>query len=398
MAVDAKKRQTKQGPSDWKTVRCRSIARLTAGGTPSTRHLEYWGGDIPWMSSGELNLKRVFDVDGRITDTGLSNSAAKMIPKHSVLIGLAGQGKTRGTAAINEIDLCTNQSVAAIIPDSKKVDYLYLFYNIDSRYNELRRLSTGDGGRGGLNLQLLGSLQIQLPPLPEQEKIAEILSTWDEAITKVSKLIEAKRTLKKGLMQQLLTGKRRFPGFTKPWKKIRIEECCENLDNQRIPLSSDERRVIKGVYPYYGANGLLDWINDYIFDDDLILLAEDGGHFDEFTNRSIAYRVTGKCWVNNHAHILKARRGFNQDFIFYNLEHKDIRRFLNGGTRSKLNKSELLGIPIMMPDRDEQDKIATVFNIVDAEVRLALDWNNYIRNQKRGLMQKLLTGKVRVKV
>ena len=147
-----------------RTVRLREIAKLSAGGTPSTTHSEYWGGNIPWMCSGDLNLRRVFSVKGRITEIGLKNSSTKYVPKHSVLIGLAGQGKTRGTVAINEIELCTNQSVASIMPDVNKAYYKYLYVNLDSRYEELRRLSAGDGGRGGLNLSLLGNLPIILPP------------------------------------------------------------------------------------------------------------------------------------------------------------------------------------------------------------------------------------------
>ena len=206
-------------PEEWECVAIKSFVKLTAGGTPSTMHPEYWNGSIPWMSSGELNLKRVFSVEGRITEEGLRNSSTKIIPTHSVLVGLAGQGKTRGTVAINEIDLCTNQSVAAILPDKTKEYYLYLFFNLDNRYEELRRLSTGDGGRGGLNLGILGTLKIALPPRPEQRKIADVLSEWDRAIENLEKLITAKTKLKKAMMQQLLSGKQRFKEFGKPIQK-----------------------------------------------------------------------------------------------------------------------------------------------------------------------------------
>jgi type I restriction enzyme S subunit len=103
------------GPWDVKQIG--EFTDCTAGGTPSTLNSAYWGGEIPWMSSGELHLKRVQDVEGRITKLGLNNSSTKIIPSRCVLIGLAGQGKTRGTAAINLIELCTNQSIAAIFPN-----------------------------------------------------------------------------------------------------------------------------------------------------------------------------------------------------------------------------------------------------------------------------------------
>lgn len=109
-------KQTELGiiPDDWEVKRISDFTSIITGGTPSTLRPEYWGGNIMWMSSGELNKKFVFDVEGRITTEGLLNSSTHMIPPFCVLIGLAGQGKTRGTAAYNYISLCTNQSIAAI--------------------------------------------------------------------------------------------------------------------------------------------------------------------------------------------------------------------------------------------------------------------------------------------
>ena len=196
-----------------RSVRLREIAKLSAGGTPSTTHSEYWGGKIPWMCSGDLNLRRVFSVKGRITETGLENSSTKYVPKHSVLIGLAGQGKTRGTVAINEIELCTNQSVASIMPDVRKAYYKYLYVNLDSRYEELRRLSAGDGGRGGLNLSLLGDLPIILPPIEEQRAIAEVLTAADAEIDALERKLTLFKEQKRFLLNTLLTGAIRIPQF-----------------------------------------------------------------------------------------------------------------------------------------------------------------------------------------
>jgi len=143
-------KQTEVGeiPEDWDINSVGSFAYSTSGGTPSTFVDAYWNGDIPWMSSGELNKKVVLDVIGRITKEGLENSSTKLIPKSCVLIGLAGQGKTRGTVAMNLIDLCINQSIGAIFPNNR-FNSKYLYYNLDSRYEELRILSSGDGGREG---------------------------------------------------------------------------------------------------------------------------------------------------------------------------------------------------------------------------------------------------------
>lgn len=193
----------------WEVKRIGDFANCTAGGTPSTRIPEYWGGSIRWMSSGELNMRRVYEVEGRITEAGLSNSSTKMIPAKCVLIGLAGQGKTRGTVAMNLVELCTNQSIAAILPNESFVPE-YLYFNLDSRYDELRELSSGDGGRGGLNLTLIKSLKLPFPSLPEQAAIAAVLADMDAEIAALEQRRRKTQDLKQAMMQELLTGRTRL--------------------------------------------------------------------------------------------------------------------------------------------------------------------------------------------
>ncbi len=194
---------------EWEEKRIGEFTDCAAGGTPSTRIGEYWGGSVRWMNSGELNLKHVYEVDGRITEAGLKNSSTKMIPENCVLIGLAGQGKTRGTVAMNFVPLCTNQSIAAIFPSESFVPK-YLYFNLDARYDELRELSTGDGGRGGLNLTIIKALLIPFPSISEQTAIAAVLSDMDAEIAALELRRDKTRALKQGMMQELLTGRTRL--------------------------------------------------------------------------------------------------------------------------------------------------------------------------------------------
>lgn len=220
----AKKRQIKQGAmrelltgkrrlpgfrDPWGCAKIGDFTDCTAGGTPSTNIETYWGGDIPWMSSGELNLKQVHGVERRITEAGLKNSSTKWLPTGCVLVGLAGQGKTRGTVAMNRIPLCTNQSIAAIFPVSS-FDSEFLYFNLESRYEELRELSAGDGGRGGLNLQLIRNLEVPAPHLTEQRAIAQVLTDLDLDIAAVEGRLAKARDIKQGMMQALLTGRIRL--------------------------------------------------------------------------------------------------------------------------------------------------------------------------------------------
>lgn len=193
-------------PEDWDIRTIGEIAEVTAGGTPSTKEGDYWGGDIPWMNSGEINLRKIKAVEGRITKKGLENSSTKIIQKNSVLMALAGQGKTRGKVAINKLELCTNQSLAAIF-NFRNAHYEYIFQNLEARYAEVRKMSTGDGGRGGLNLSIIKTIKVALPPLEEQEKISDIFLCVDNKLEVLKDKKAEYQGLKKGLMQQLLTGK-----------------------------------------------------------------------------------------------------------------------------------------------------------------------------------------------
>lgn len=188
----------------WKAEQIEQITEnVVAGGTPSTTEDDYWNGSIRWMSSGELNLKVVYEVSGRITELGLKKSSTKCIPALCVLIGLAGQGKTRGTAAINMVELCINQSIAAIYPNPGLFNSFFLYHCLDNKYDELRKISSGDGGRGGMNLKMIKTLNISFPSIPEQEKIANTLSSIDNLISGQSKRIEQLKEHKKGLVQGL---------------------------------------------------------------------------------------------------------------------------------------------------------------------------------------------------
>ncbi|NLX50681.1 MAG: hypothetical protein GXY72_01100 [Deltaproteobacteria bacterium] len=176
------------------------------------------------------------------------------------------------------------------------------------------------------------------------------------------------------------------------WSSFTIEQCCDILDSKRVPVNSEDRDRHVGEIPYYGANGLQGYIDDYIFDEPLILIAEDGGCFDEFATRPIAYRVNGKSWVNNHAHVLRAKEGFYQDAIFYSLEHKDIHSFIVGGTRSKLNQSALRSIVVELPkQKAEQAKIAEILSTVDRAIEQTEALIAKQQRIKTGLMQDLLT-------
>lgn len=187
----------------WTTFKLGSRADVRSGGTPSTFMPSFWGGDIKWMSSGEVHLRNVYDVVGRITQAGLQQSSARLLPPNTVLVALAGQGRTRGSVAISRVELATNQSLAGVIAH-ETLDPDFLYYNLSARYLELRGGSAGDGGRGGLNLTALKELNITAPELDEQRAISRLLRDVDAEISVLEQRLVSAESVKVGMSQKLL--------------------------------------------------------------------------------------------------------------------------------------------------------------------------------------------------
>ena len=147
----------------------------------------------------------------------------------------------------------------------------------------------------------------------------------------------------------------------------RLEEICDILDSRRIPITASDRK--SGPYPYYGANGVQDYVSDYIFDDELVLLAEDGGNFGS-KEKPIAYRVSGKCWVNNHAHVLKPKDMLDVDYLCYSLMFYDVSGLVNGATRQKLTQADMRKMEIPLRSMSEQKRITAVLNMISELISL----------------------------
>lgn len=181
----------------------------------------------------------------------------------------------------------------------------------------------------------------------------------------------------------------------KNWEIKTLNAVCDFLDSQRIPIKDIDRTKMPGIYPYYGASGIIDYVNKYIFDDDLILLAEDGANI---INRStpIAFLVNGKIWVNNHAHVLKVRPNTDRYYLCAYLESLKYEKYNTGTAQPKLNRETCEKIPVLVPPLPEQRKIADILNTWDKAIEKQTQLIEKLELRKKGLMQQLLTGKKRL--
>ena len=198
---------TRQVPDGWQRVRLGDVAVVQTGGTPSRSEPTYWGENIPWMASGEINQRRLKTTEEQITQAGLNNSNAKLFPPGTVMLAMNGQGTTRGKACVLGIEASCNQSLAAVLAGEPSANP-FLLHVLDTSYHQLRDI-TGDG-RSGLNLDLIRTFQFLLPPLQEQRAIAAVLDSIDDVIEGAEAVIAATEELRDALLHDLLT--RGLPG------------------------------------------------------------------------------------------------------------------------------------------------------------------------------------------
>lgn len=268
--------------------------------------------------------------------------------------------------------------------------YKYIIPQKRLKY-DLNVASPGGAGRNRvLNKKLFLSIPVNIPLLKEQEKIAKFLTTVDKKITNLENIITSLENQKKGLLQQIFSQKLRFKdknGNNYPnWENKKLEDIAIFLDNKRKPLEQSER--IHGKYPYYGASGIIDYINDYIFDEELVLLSEDGANIID-RNYPICYIATGKYWVNNHAHVLKVKSQYVNKFICESLEQLNYTKYNTGTAQPKLNQDVCRKIILSIPCLEEQTKIADFLSAFDRKLENQKAQLEHWKQIKKGLLQQM---------
>ena len=384
-------------PADWITASLAELGHTLSGGTPRKSDARFWGGDIPWVSSKDMKVARLRDAVDHVTPLALGNGT-RLVQPGTILMVVRGMSLAHSfPVAIVESPVSFNQDLKAFVPHARiSAEYVLRWLEANEAKVLLLATEATHGTKRIPTKDLLGS-RIPLPPTTEQRAIADALSDVDGLLGALEALIAKKRAIKQAAMQQLLTGKTRLPGFGGAWETKRLEHIADCLDNFRVPLNETQRAQMPGPYPYCGANGVLDYVGGFVLDEDVALIAEDGGYFDEYAHRPIAYRMSGKIWVNNHAHILKAKAGYSQGLLYFSLVHKNIVPYLASGTRAKLNKSEMNRIEVFLPKEErEQSAIATVLSDMDAEITALEARRDKTQAIKQGMMQQLLTGRVRL--
>ena len=272
----------------------------------------------------------------------------------------------------------------------------YLWHNNYHGHWLRKYIEVGARAHGALSVDTkhLWSMPLALPDFNEQQKIADCLSSIDDLIDAESRKLKTLEKYKKGLMQKLFPaeGKTlpewRFPEFRgkSEWRIKPLGKICTNYDSRRIPITEKDR--VKGEIPYIGASGVIDYINDFIFDEDLLCVSEDGANLVARTY-PIAFSISGKTWVNNHAHVLKFSHKYTQNIVESYLNMINLQDFLTGMAQPKLNRAKLDIIPIPLPEEEEQQKIADCLSEIDTMITEQSSKVEQLKTHKNGLMQGL---------
>lgn len=373
---------------EWKSIEIGEVGEIITGSTPDTTKRAYYDGKKLFVSPADFNFGR-FICETKTTLTEKGFSQGRRVEANSVLFVCIGS--TIGKVAQNSHECVTNQQINSIVVKSTYSNG-FIYSRLEKDSSKISLLA-GKQAVPIINKTTFAKVKISVPTLPEQTKIANFLAAVDEKIQLLTQKSDLLAQYKKGVMQKIFSQELRFKdddGREFPeWEEKTLNEVCECLDNKRKPLNDEERQAMQGEIPYWGANNIMDYVNDYIFNETIVLLAEDGGNFNEYKTRPIANISHGKCWVNNHTHVLKGKTGLSNEFLFYSLVHKNITGYVSGGTRAKLTKGEMLKIVIDVPSTKEQTKIANFLTVIDDKITQTQAELDAVKQYKQGLLQQM---------
>ena len=390
--------------SGWNTVKLKDICDFIGGGTPSKQVENFWCGNIPWISSSDLIESSIWEINitRHITAEAVAKSATHICPRNTVLVvSRVGVGKV----AIAPFEVCTSQDFTNLV--SKKHDARFLAYCIQNKMKIMAEKTQGTSIKG-VTVENIAQMEIELPPQEEQTAIAEVLSDVDNLISSQQKLIEKKKAIKQGTMQELLTGKKRLPGFSGEWSKQQLGDIC-NIVNGGTP-STSIAEFWNGKILWCTPTDITSCSTKYIYTTES-KITESGLKASSATllpkgalllcSRATIgeVRIAGNAICTNQGFkSLVVHQNISNEWLYYmvhilkfNMLEKAI-----GSTFLEISKKDLAELDIVVPEFTEQKAIAQVLSDMDSEIeQLEKNLAKY-QQIKQGMMQELLTGRIRL--
>ena len=403
------------------------ILTLIGGGTPKTSNPQFWGGDIPWLSVVDFNNdnRYVGTTEKTITKEGLENSSTKILPKGALILSARG---TVGALAQLSKPMAFNQSCYGIVAkECTTNDFLY--YLLKNIVHDLQAKGHGSVFNT-ITRDTFDTIEIDLPPLDEQKRIAEVLGAFDDKIELLQKQNKTLEDMAKALFKSwfvdfdVVRAKQKglpkadimreyhlteelydlFPSsfadsplgpIPSGWDVKTLGDVVVCHDSKRVPLSNRERSEKQGPYPYYGATSIMDHVENYLFDGIFLLLGEDGSVVKPDGTPFLQY-VFGKIWVNNHAHVLQGKGNIRTEYLYLFLSDVQIQPYVTGAVQAKLNQKNMNSIPLCVANEEIIKIFQGNIDIVFTKIRANLKQIQTLTELRDTLLPRLISGKIRV--
>ena len=363
------------------------LGKWSGGKTPSTANKEFWeNGTIPWISSKDMKFPTLEDTEDHLTEKALTEGGMTLLPEGTVAI-VTRSGILKHTFPVAYVPFRTtvNQDIKVLVV-KEGLSARYVFHALQTYGEDIRKSTKKQGGTvDSLDFQKVLAYEIPVPALDVQNRLVEVLDNF-EAICSDLKIglpaeIEARQkqyeSYRDALLTYAATGKIILTDrqtdelnglillcqYVFGFVSVTLNMISENHDSKRKPITSGNREA--GEYPYYGASGIVDYVSGYIFDGDYLLVSEDGNNL-VARSTPIAFSISGKNWVNNHAHVLKFDCYATRRYVEFYLNAIDLSQFISGGAQPKLNQKNLNTIPIALPAIKEQERIVGILDRFDA--------------------------------
>ena len=366
---------------DWEQRKLGEYVSIISGEAPS----KFEEGTELYVKVDDLNYndKYVVDTQNKVAE----HSTVKRVTKGSVVFPKRGAAIMTNKVRIMGIDGYMDTNMMALT--SEKLDSEFL-YNIISKEGLYKIADTSTIPQ--INNKHVEPYEVTIPSLDEQRRIGAYFKQLDHLITLHQRKYDKLVVIKKSMLEKMFpkNGQTkpeiRFSGFTDDWEQRKLGDVANFLDTIRKPLEGAKR--IPGPYPYYGASGIVDFVDGYLFDEELVLLSEDGANITD-RNYPVCFLATGKYWVNNHAHVLKIKGGNENNFVCNSLEQKDYKKYNSGMAMPKLNQEICREIPILCPNYNEQKKIGDFFRNLDNLITLHQRELEKLKKIKLSMLEKM---------